>query len=174
MSLFLVYNLFRAQLTLPLWTFVSALFGLLLYAFLLPFSRVYCGMHSVTDVTVGTLLGWFVTAVDIFATQYFGFDQWIVSPIMDSVAGELSTGQFWTVLAWAISAVLIFLILLHPNPCGPCPCIDDSLCFGGVLIGVLVGSARLGHVFAAHRYPDLGWSIISNCILFAFSIILLI
>ena len=42
---------------LPMWMNVALTGAWLFYAIFLPLSRVYCGMHSFTDITFGFLVG---------------------------------------------------------------------------------------------------------------------
>ena len=38
---------------------------------------------------------------------------------------------------------LYFIVVIHPDPFGPCPCFDDSVCFAGVALGLFLGSVRM-------------------------------
>lgn len=63
--------------------------------------------------------------------------------IYDPLEHWLASGDFTGTLPVALlSASILFLVLVHPNPLGPCPCFDDSVCFGGVIVGLTAGGMR--------------------------------
>ena len=94
------------------------------YAISIVFGRLYCGMHGLFDVVVGSALGALLTLV---RTSYGDLiDYWLCE-------GTLKNPTI---------AVLVLLVLvrIHPEPADDCPCFDDSVAFAGVLMGVVMGS----------------------------------
>jgi membrane-associated phospholipid phosphatase len=59
---------------------VVSVFGLAVYLFSVVFGRLYCGMHTKTDIAGGTVIGIVVWAV-----------QWVFRDTIDSVM----TGSSW-------------------------------------------------------------------------------
>ena len=115
------------------------IFAFSLYAFGLPLSRNYCGMHSFPDVIFGTILGGFLTVLHV---NIFGplLDYAIDNP--DSVAAllNITTSQVPAVIGGIALLVYIFQVfILHPDPDGACPCYDDSICQAGVGAGLIYG-----------------------------------
>lgn len=111
---------------MSIWGQVLVMSALWIYAIGLPSSRVYCGMHTTTDVTVGSLLGYTVALV-----------HWYL--LYPAVTQYLLLHDIW--FAFVISFVGLLLIM-HPNPLRECPCYEDSLCFGGVLCKLLAWNAE--------------------------------
>jgi len=105
--------------------FVLLLFLSLFYMFLIAYSRLYLGMHSPVDIIGGLLIGILMLVggwiIDYFVTLYN-----ITFPIV-----PLTT--------FLIGASLM---LLHPEPCGPCPCFEDSAIFIGSTAGFFAGISR--------------------------------
>ncbi|ORX53135.1 hypothetical protein DM01DRAFT_1306149 [Hesseltinella vesiculosa] len=93
------------------------------YAFSVVFGRVYCGMHSLTDLVGGSILAYL-----LFWVQWNGRDVMEYIIIGDS---------YWVFLT--IPLCLMF-VGIHPDPIERCPCFEDSVCFMGVMIGLLPGS----------------------------------
>ena len=93
------------------------------YAFSIIFGRVYCGMHGILDVVVGSLLGAVLALVEFFlADEYDRF---------------LGAGSFEAL--YIVILVILVLVRIHPEPADDCPCFDDSVAFAGVLCGVEFG-----------------------------------
>ncbi|GAN01046.1 sphingosine-1-phosphate phosphohydrolase [Mucor ambiguus] len=93
------------------------------YAVSVVFGRVYCGMHTVTDCIGGSILAYLV-----YLAQWTFKDQF----------NALFTSQsYWVFMAIPIC---LMLVSLHPDPMERCPCFEDSVCFMGVLIGLMPGS----------------------------------
>lgn len=93
-----------------------------IYAVLLPLSRVYCGMHSFTDIMVGSILGLSIVFLQDFPLFRNFYD-----------TSEIATGFSILFLIW----VIIFGL---PSPKDACPCWFDSICASSVLIGVVAGA----------------------------------
>jgi hypothetical protein len=112
------------------------------YAVFLPLSRVYCGMHSFSDITFGSVLG---AAVTLIHLQYF------FHPLESWIAGAAFHPSLTQYIGLTIGAmaVLVYVVLavVHSDPHDPCPCFDDATCFAAVFMGLVTASARL----AAHR-----------------------
>ncbi|PFH47305.1 hypothetical protein AMATHDRAFT_152494, partial [Amanita thiersii Skay4041] len=106
-------------------TFTRLTFLLLFYAFSIVFGRLYTAMHTFTDCVMGITLGTLI---------------------------------WWWVnhAGWEVPLILIPLCLLavnqHPQPVDDCPCFEDAIAFGSVLLGFLVG--RWGMVRWGGRGPD--------------------
>ncbi|CAO3678361.1 unnamed protein product [Rhizopus stolonifer] len=95
----------------------------LFYATSVVFGRIYCGMHSVTDCIGGTILAYIV--------------YWIQWHFKDSFDSLFTEDSYWVFLCIPIC---LMLVSLHPDPMERCPCFEDSVCFIGVVIGVMPGS----------------------------------
>lgn len=93
------------------------------YALSISIGRMYCGMHGFTDVIIGGLLGAFIA----WARIEFGvsFDSWVLDDSWHRIA--------------IVVVVVLFAIRFHPEPADNCPCFDDSVAFGGVVMGVEAG-----------------------------------
>ncbi|KAH8550128.1 PAP2 domain protein [Umbelopsis sp. PMI_123] len=120
------------------------LLGLLIlsvYAISVVFGRIYCGMHSVTDIVGGAALA--------FVLYWF---QWTFRAQYE----EIVTGDsYWIFL----SAPLLFIMVgMHPDPIERCPCFEDSVCFLGVLIGLLPASWICAH----SSYPQAAFGVVSG------------
>ncbi|KAG0745816.1 hypothetical protein G6F57_001081 [Rhizopus arrhizus] len=94
-----------------------------LYAVSVVFGRLYCGMHSLTDCVGGTILAYLVYWV-----------QWNFKSSFDSL---FTSDSYWVFLCIPIC---LMLVSLHPDPIERCPCFEDSVCFTGVLLGLMPGS----------------------------------
>ncbi|KAL1936775.1 hypothetical protein VTP01DRAFT_909 [Rhizomucor pusillus] len=108
---------------------VLCFIGAGVYAGSIVFGRLYCGMHSLTDIIGGSLLA--------YVLYWF---QWTYREEFDSLFSSDS-------LLPVFIAVLICLALvgIHPDPIERCPCFEDSVCFMGVLIGVFPGGWLCEH-----------------------------
>ncbi|MCJ1288098.1 hypothetical protein MMC26_007453 [Xylographa opegraphella] len=94
------------------------------YATSIIIGRVYCGMHGLFDVFVGSVLGAALSLVECLYVNKF-----------DSFIHE---GSFK-----ALSIVILIicvLVRIHPEPADDCPCFDDSVAFAGVLCGIEIGN----------------------------------
>ncbi|KAI7865771.1 PAP2 superfamily-domain-containing protein [Spinellus fusiger] len=87
------------------------------------FGRLYCGMHSLTDVIGGGLLAYLL--------------YWIQWTFRFEFNMLFTQDSYWVLLAIPLC---ISLVSLHPDPVERCPCFEDSVCFMGVLMGLLPGS----------------------------------
>ncbi|KAI8975316.1 phosphatidic acid phosphatase type 2/haloperoxidase [Mycotypha africana] len=95
-----------------------------IYAVSVVFGRVYCGMHSVTDCVGGTILAYILYWV-----------QWTFREQINYLLTDQSS--YWVLLGIPL---ILMLVSLHPDPMERCPCFEDSVCFMGVLIGLLPGT----------------------------------
>ncbi|KAL2002849.1 hypothetical protein VTN02DRAFT_5746 [Thermoascus thermophilus] len=90
-----------------------------IYAISIVFGRLYCGMHGILDVVVGSALG---TIIGLLQYAYGEmYDQWILSGSMKEVA--------------LVVLIILVLVRIHPEPADDCPCFDDSVAFAGVALG---------------------------------------
>jgi len=87
------------------------------------FGRLYCGMHSFTDCTVGCLVGAAVWVVYWFVEEWL--EAWLVT------AG-------WTV-PMTMTAMTMIMVNQHPQPVDDCPCFEDAIAFVSSILGVLLG-----------------------------------
>ncbi|KAF9943299.1 hypothetical protein BGZ67_003062 [Mortierella alpina] len=113
-----------------------AILGLLVYLFSVIFGRLYCGMHTRTDIAGGAVIGVAVWAV-----------QWSFHDSIDA----LMTSPSWTVVAAVIFGG-IMLIQSIPETMDSCPCVDDGVTTMAVLMGVFPASqhfALSGHAVSA-------------------------
>ncbi|CAG8545222.1 12611_t:CDS:10 [Ambispora leptoticha] len=100
--------------------------ALIVYCVSVVLGRIYCGMHSITDLIGGTIMGallwWFQwnwqSDIDAFVLN----DSWFVP--------------------MSIISVTIFLIYIFPEPVDNCPCFEDCVAFAGVIMGLLPGCWR--------------------------------
>ncbi|MBW0554956.1 hypothetical protein O181_094671 [Austropuccinia psidii MF-1] len=106
----------------------SLIMALTLYAFLLVFGRVYCGMHSIQDVIFGGSIGGLVWAVYRLLAQ--DLKLWVESG---------TSGWLGLPLPLIVILIGIFLIIIHPEPIDDCPCFEDSTAFVAVSVGVMIG-----------------------------------
>lgn len=120
------------------------------YAGSIVFGRLYCGMHGFLDVLVGSVVGATISLVEFHHGP--------------PVATWMRESSYLAPLAVAVA--IIALVRVHPEPADDCPCFDDSVAFAGVMIGVEVGTRRLGRspLGALYVGPDatfdlaaLGW-----------------
>ncbi|MCJ1433438.1 hypothetical protein MMC27_002798 [Xylographa pallens] len=130
------------------------------YATSIIIGRVYCGMHGLFDVVVGSVLG---AALSVLECLYINkFDSFI------------HEGSFK-----ALSIVILIicvLVRIHPEPADDCPCFDDSVAFAGVLCGIEIGNWHYAQSPLSWDFPvpatvpfnleDLGWpkTIIRICV----------
>ncbi|KAL9061086.1 MAG: hypothetical protein Q9162_000231 [Coniocarpon cinnabarinum] len=93
------------------------------YAISIVFGRVYCGMHGLFDVVIGSALGALIALLQIS----FGplFDTWITTGSLENIV--------------VTTLIMLVLVRIHPEPADNCPCFDDSVAFSGVFIGIQVG-----------------------------------
>ncbi|KAI8138527.1 PAP2 superfamily-domain-containing protein [Fennellomyces sp. T-0311] len=108
---------------------VVCIIGAFLYATSIVFGRVYCGMHSVTDIVGGGVLAYVL--------------YWFQWTFRDEFNSMFTTDSIVPVVV----AILLCLSLvgLHPDPIERCPCFEDSVCFMGVLIGLFPGGWLCNH-----------------------------
>ncbi|KAI0687708.1 hypothetical protein BC835DRAFT_1286229 [Cytidiella melzeri] len=92
---------------------------LLFYTFSIVYGRLYTGMHSFTDCTIGVLIG--VGIWGLFELCGDAVDQWLIT------AG-------WIVPATVIPFVLL-MVHRHPEPVDDCPCFEDAIAFMSVVMG---------------------------------------
>ncbi|KAF8952616.1 hypothetical protein BGZ46_003431 [Entomortierella lignicola] len=111
---------------------IIAVFGLAIYLFSVVFGRLYCGMHTKTDIMGGTVIGVIVWSV-----------QWIFRDTIDALMTEPS---------WKVIAVVVFggilLILSIPETMDSCPCVDDGVTTLAVIMGIFPASQH----FALSKY----------------------
>ncbi|KAG0378230.1 hypothetical protein BGX24_004452 [Mortierella sp. AD032] len=103
---------------------MASIVGLCVYLFSVIFGRLYCGMHTKTDIIGGTVIGIFVWAA-----------QWSFHDAIDS----LMTSPSWTVVVAVILGGIV-LIQSIPDTVDSCPCIDDGVTTMAVLMGVFPAS----------------------------------
>ncbi|ORY87501.1 phosphatidic acid phosphatase type 2/haloperoxidase [Leucosporidium creatinivorum] len=87
------------------------------------FGRLYTGMHSMVDITVGSIMG---------ALCWLGY--WLLEDIVETFT--VTSG--WLVTATMIPATL-FLVFVHPAPAEDCPCFEDAVAFLSVVAGLVIG-----------------------------------
>lgn len=135
----------------PLW-YSLATSVIVWYAASIVLGRLYCGMHSFTDVAVGTLLG---TSIGVI--------QGIYGPLME----DAIAGANWILPATAC-LLCLFLVNQHPQPVDDCPCFEDAIASLALLTGTVISRWHATHYgldvasgFYTSRTPgweDLTWS----------------
>ncbi|KAI9599279.1 phosphatidic acid phosphatase type 2/haloperoxidase [Syncephalis fuscata] len=95
-----------------------------LYMTSVSFGRLYCGMHGLVDVGAGFVIG--------ISVYEFWYRCWS--------AIELWTMSSGLIVPISVIALCIGLIVLHPDPAEPCPCIDDSIAVIAVDMGLLIAT----------------------------------
>jgi hypothetical protein len=93
------------------------------YAVSITFGRLYCGMHGFFDVIIGCIMGAFISVIE--SAYGAAFDNYLHT-------------SSWRA-PFVVVAIIIALVYLHPEPADNCPCIDDSIAFAGVVIGIEIG-----------------------------------
>ncbi|KAF9458927.1 hypothetical protein BDZ94DRAFT_1200301 [Collybia nuda] len=134
-----------------------------IYTVSIVFGRLYTAMHSFTDCVVGVAMGagiwWGHTSWSgvPFALTSSNPLYWLYSAVWpSSVSGTgthiihlgkgLGAGKWvedWVHRGgWEVPIILIPLCLLavnqHPQPVDDCPCFEDAIAFGSVVLGALV------------------------------------
>ncbi|KAJ1964391.1 Long-chain base-1-phosphate phosphatase [Dispira parvispora] len=94
--------------------------------------RLYCGMHSLTDVTGGLVMG--VAWWSVFHSGWPVVDQYITS-------GDIS-------VPFTLIALILVSLQTFPYAGGPCPCYQDCFASIGVIFGILLGT----WFFSGSRY----------------------
>jgi len=112
--------------------FLSCSF-LILYVFSIVFGRLYCGMHSFTDCTVGVIIGAMVWAAH--ALWWLPIEDWLVAPHSSLLLG-ISFPSWTGALLVAIACGL--MVHRHPQPVEDCPCFEDAIAFVSVVAGALI------------------------------------
>jgi len=137
---------------------------LTLYTFSIVFGRLYTAMHSFTDCVVGVVMGtgiWWAhsswsgiplvladtsTLASLFSILGFGapgeMGTWVLWLGKGLGAGEW-VEEWVRGGGWEVPLILIPVCLLavnqHPQPVDDCPCFEDAIAFGSVVLGALVG-----------------------------------
>ncbi|KAF7348655.1 Sphingosine-1-phosphate phosphatase [Mycena venus] len=168
--------------------YVAFTISLAVYATSIVFGRLYTAMHSFSDCAVGVFLGAFLWLAH---TSFPGISLSLPLPSALTAALHLPAsytytptlfrGWGWGALldAWVLRTpsslrvpfTLIPLALLavnqHPQPVDDCPCFEDAIALGSVVLGMFVG--RWGAVrWGAHVpgpgvvMPGSGWVLSSD------------
>ena len=93
------------------------------YSLNVSFSRIYTGMHSLTDVVGGLCIGGAVMFFVIMVGDYY--DHWVV--------------QYGSATL-IVNLVGLCLLYVHPSPAEACPCFYDSVSFVAVVGGVALAT----------------------------------
>ena len=104
-----------------------------LYGSCICLSRLYCGMHFITDVTAGVVFGFMIFA-SCWITREF---------VLEHV---FNNGDNYLLVIFST----LVLLWLHPIPMTACPCFDDSIAFLAVVAGIVSG------LFSATMSPFCG------------------
>ncbi|TPX40510.1 hypothetical protein SeMB42_g05961 [Synchytrium endobioticum] len=130
----LVYVWPSAQWTVAQWLVQCA--GTLVlvgYGVLVPLSRIYTGMHSLTDVVGGCVCGAAIAAA--YMAVLDPFEAWLDGGVVVPATLILAT---------------VLSLLIYPDPRDACPCYDDAVSFNAVVCGLLLGDwgvRVLGHSY---------------------------
>ena len=99
-------------------------FLLICYFLTMLIGRLYCGMHGLVDVIIGSLIG-----AIIFILRYLTINYHDIL--------ILNNNSFWVPIIFI--TIYYSLIYFHPTPIDPCPCFEDSIAFIAVLMGLNLG-----------------------------------
>ncbi|QSS75569.1 sphingosine-1-phosphate phosphohydrolase [Histoplasma capsulatum G186AR] len=115
------------------------IFHVILYIFgtSIVIGRLYCGMHGFFDVITGSFLGALLGYVRCSYGE--SYDELIYSGSINVI--------------FAVVAVVLALVRMHPEPADSCPCFDDSLAFAGVLMGAEFGNWHFAQTTFASNDP---------------------
>ncbi|KAI7900242.1 PAP2 superfamily-domain-containing protein [Cokeromyces recurvatus] len=102
---------------------IVSIIACIFYAVSVVFGRIYCGMHSVTDCIGGAILAYVV--------------YWFQWTFKDQINELFLSQSYWIFLGIPLC---LMLVSIHPDPMERCPCFEDSVCFTGVIIGLLPGT----------------------------------
>ncbi|KAJ7096101.1 PAP2 superfamily-domain-containing protein [Mycena epipterygia] len=159
-------------LSLPAYAALTA--GLAVYATSIVFGRLYTAMHSFSDCLVGVALGLLLWLAH---TSFAGIPLTLFPASSYAYSFNVLRGWGWGAHldGWILSTpsslrvplTLIPLALLavnqHPQPVDDCPCFEDAIAIGSVMLGMLVarwGAVRWGvHALqgAGVVMPGSGW-----------------
>ncbi|BGP32684.1 Long-chain base-1-phosphate phosphatase [Rhodotorula toruloides] len=106
------------------------------FAWSVTFGRLYTGMHSITDVVIGSLIG-----ILIFTLHR------AILPFVD----PLIFGTAWKATLASIP-ILLALVTFHPEPAEECPCFEDAVAFLSVVQGVTMRDAYWPQGFASRTH----------------------
>lgn len=136
------------------------------YAASIVFGRLYCGMHGFLDVIIGSTMGAGISLIEF----YYG-------PPLDAY---MHASPWYAPLI--ASLIVIVLVRIHPEPADDCPCVDDSIAFAGVYIGLEIATWTYGrfpldpfhanaHSVLPHDLAALGWAVIAARLVFGVFIV---
>ncbi|BGP25213.1 Long-chain base-1-phosphate phosphatase [Rhodotorula toruloides] len=108
------------------------------FAWSVTFGRIYTGMHSMTDVAVGSLIGIFIFTLHR-----------AILPFVD----PFIFGMTWKATLASIP-ILLALVTFHPEPAEECPCFEDAVAFLSVVQGVTMRDAYWPEGFASKTYGN--------------------
>lgn len=120
---FFLYHVHNDNTSVPPQLRTAALVSGYAYATSIIIGRMYCGMHGLFDVIIGSVLGGLITVLQVSCGD--AFDIWIAE-------------NSWHAPLLA-TVLVIAAVRFHPEPADNCPCFDDSVAFAGVLIGCQIG-----------------------------------
>ncbi|ORX44300.1 hypothetical protein BCR36DRAFT_334651 [Piromyces finnis] len=100
-------------------------FTTFLFIFMVSISRIYFGMHSFLDITVGLVIGITVTVINWYIFSYI-YESFFYSSILGPII-QLIFHRF-------------LLLYIHPEPEHYCPCFEDSYSFFCFFDGIAIGS----------------------------------
>ncbi|CAK5272151.1 unnamed protein product [Mycena citricolor] len=153
--------------------------GLTVYMVSIVFGRLYTAMHSFIDCAAGVAIGAFIWLAH---TSFPGIP---VSLPSSGFSTTLLRGWGWgayldewvlqTPSSWKVPLTLIPLALLavnqHPQPVDDCPCFEDAIAVGSVMLGMFIGKwGAIRWDWGAHRasvglnavMPGSGWALGSD------------
>ncbi|RIB17569.1 phosphatidic acid phosphatase type 2/haloperoxidase [Gigaspora rosea] len=113
---------------------------LIIYCLSVVFGRIYCGMHSLTDVFAG-----FISAILIWWIHW-SFQVHIDAFILN---------ESWSVPVIVIT-LGISLVYMFPEVIDNCPCIEDCIACIGAAVGMIIGSWN----FSNSRFSNNGLTIV--------------
>jgi membrane-associated phospholipid phosphatase len=99
-----------------------------IYSLNVSFSRIYTGMHSITDVMGGLFIGSFTLLLVMMIGDHY--DDWTANSGSATII---------------VCLTCIGLLYLHPSPISACPCFYDSVCFLAVVNGISLANYQYTH-----------------------------
>lgn len=107
------------------------------YAVSIVFGRLYCGMHGLLDVIVGSHLGALIAVIQLMYGERL--DAWLFDDTYVNII--------------ILTLVVFVLVRIHPEPADDCPCFDDSMAFAGTVVGVNIGAWHYARTGFAIDFP---------------------
>lgn len=96
---------------------------LIIYYLTLSYGRLYCGMHGLLDILIGSIIGLLTFLIRFYSKNFW--DNLILNSNPNNIFLPLLLIIFY-----------YSLLLIHPKPIEQCPCFEDTIAFISVLLGL--------------------------------------